>query len=217
MALSLRRRGGNGLEAWPGYVDALSTLLMVTIFVLLVFVLAEAFLSAALSGSNSTIASLRGEIAQLSSVLSLEKSKVASLNDELASMSTLLKSTKAKNASLSSELASANQAKARANAEMAAVNAKQAALMAALSDAKAQAAAARSRIAGLQAQIANAQGAPSLKDELASTRAKLAGQTQFSVQAVEQINLLNEQIAALRLQLRVIAAALDAAASKDKA
>ncbi|HET9147887.1 MAG TPA: OmpA family protein, partial [Acetobacteraceae bacterium] len=47
--------------------------------------------------------------------------------------------------------------------------------------------------------------------------AKLAGQTQFSVQAVEQINLLNEQIAALRLQLRVIAAALDAAASKDKA
>ena len=50
-----QRGGSNGLEAWPGYVDALSTLLMVTIFVLLVFVLAEAFLSSALTGSDNTI------------------------------------------------------------------------------------------------------------------------------------------------------------------
>ena len=42
MSRRRRRSGDNGLEAWPGYVDALSTLLMVTIFVLLVFVLAEA-------------------------------------------------------------------------------------------------------------------------------------------------------------------------------
>ena len=45
MPLTTRRRGDNGLSAWPGYVDALSTLLMVIIFVLLVFVLAQAFLS----------------------------------------------------------------------------------------------------------------------------------------------------------------------------
>ena len=38
--MSKKRGGSNGLDAWPGYVDALSTLLMVTIFVLLVFVLA---------------------------------------------------------------------------------------------------------------------------------------------------------------------------------
>ena len=42
MAARVRRHGGNGLDAWPGYVDALSTLLMVIIFVLLVFVLAQA-------------------------------------------------------------------------------------------------------------------------------------------------------------------------------
>jgi hypothetical protein len=40
-------RTGGGLEAWPGYVDALSTLLMVIIFVLLVFALAQGFLSVA--------------------------------------------------------------------------------------------------------------------------------------------------------------------------
>ena len=51
MAMRVRRNGGNGLDAWPGYVDALSTLLMVIIFVLLVFVLAQGFLSATLFNS----------------------------------------------------------------------------------------------------------------------------------------------------------------------
>ena len=49
MALRARRAGGNGLEAWPGYVDALSTLLMVVMFVLLVFVLAQALESVVLA------------------------------------------------------------------------------------------------------------------------------------------------------------------------
>ena len=55
MAGARRRREGNGLEAWPGYVDALSTLLMVIIFVLLVFVLAQGFLSVALSGRDKAL------------------------------------------------------------------------------------------------------------------------------------------------------------------
>ncbi|MGC8469033.1 MAG: peptidoglycan -binding protein, partial [Acetobacteraceae bacterium] len=68
MALPLRRRGENGLNPWPGYVDALSTLLMVIIFVLLVFVLAQAFLAAALSGSDKELARLNRQIAALSSM-----------------------------------------------------------------------------------------------------------------------------------------------------
>jgi chemotaxis protein MotB len=44
-----RSRGQGTLDAWPGYVDALSTLLMVIIFVLLVFALAQGFLSFSLS------------------------------------------------------------------------------------------------------------------------------------------------------------------------
>jgi chemotaxis protein MotB len=212
MALSSRRRGSNGLEAWPGYVDALSTLLMVTIFVLLVFVLAEAFMSAALSGSNNTIASLKGEIAQLSSVLSLQKSKVASLDEELASMAALARASKAHDAALTAALDHAAQAKTKADAAVAALTGKQSALEAALSDAKAQGASATSRIAGLQSAlaVANAGNAPSYK-------AQLAAQTQLSAEATRQIDLLNQQIAALRLQLGVIAAALDAETSKNKA
>ena len=55
MALRARRAGGNGLEAWPGYVDALSTLLMVVMFVLLVFVLAQALQSVVLSKRNDEL------------------------------------------------------------------------------------------------------------------------------------------------------------------
>jgi chemotaxis protein MotB len=85
-----RRNSGNGLDAWPGYVDALSTLLMVTIFVLLVFVLAEAFLSVALTGSDNTISQLKSQIAQLTESLSMQTAKTASLTQELAALNSQL-------------------------------------------------------------------------------------------------------------------------------
>jgi chemotaxis protein MotB len=55
MAIRARRAGGNGLEAWPGYVDALSTLLMVVMFVLLVFVLAQAMEAVVLAKRNDQL------------------------------------------------------------------------------------------------------------------------------------------------------------------
>ena len=84
MAARARRRGGNGLDAWPGYVDALSTLLMVIIFVLLVFVLAQAFLSVVLSGRNKALDQARQELAQITQALSLEKSQAAELRLSVA-------------------------------------------------------------------------------------------------------------------------------------
>ncbi|MCQ8279036.1 peptidoglycan -binding protein [Acetobacteraceae bacterium KSS8] len=85
-----RRRGarGNGLDAWPGYVDALSTLLMVIIFVLLVFVLAQAFLSAALTGRQTALDKLTREMNQLTQLLSMEKGKVNTLQLSVATLNT---------------------------------------------------------------------------------------------------------------------------------
>src|ERR1700722_9840208 len=92
MALPIRRRGDNGLSPWPGYVDALSTLLMVIIFVLLVFVLAQAFLSVVISGRDKQLDRVNRQLAEVSDMLSLERShgtdlqqSIAQLNRELAS------------------------------------------------------------------------------------------------------------------------------------
>ncbi|MDW8314081.1 MAG: peptidoglycan-binding protein [Rhodovarius sp.] len=64
---------GAGYQAWPGYVDALSSLLMLITFVLLAFVLAQGFLSAALASRDQALAQLRREVAALSASLALER------------------------------------------------------------------------------------------------------------------------------------------------
>ncbi len=108
MALSTRRRGAAtaGLEAWPGYVDALSTLLMVIIFVLLVFVLAQFFLSAALSGRSRALDQVTRQLADMTHMLSLEKGHEADLQQSIAQLSAQLASTQSDRETLSGELAS---------------------------------------------------------------------------------------------------------------
>jgi chemotaxis protein MotB len=212
--MSRRRGGSNGLEAWPGYVDALSTLLMVTIFVLLVFVLAEAFLSSALTGSDNTINQLRGQIAELSSALSLQQSDNASLTQELAALNGQLADVKAANASLTSELAAANAAQGADAANLRSLTGQ-------LSDAQAQAASATARIGMLQSQLAaqavsQANAPPSVQTQLTETQQKLQAAQNVSQSALAEVDLLNQQIAALRLQMAMLAQALDAAQAADK-
>ena len=204
--MSRKRSGSNGLEAWPGYVDALSTLLMVTIFVLLVFVLAEAFLSSALSGSDNTIAQLRDQIAQLTQSLSMETSKDTTLTQELSALNAQLASVQAANAGL-------NQQVSAGAATISGLQSQGKTLQAQLSDAQAQAAASAGRISALQAQMdaqaqAQASAGPGLQDQLAA-------QTKISHDAQAQVALLNQQIAAMRAQLAALAEALDAAQAAD--
>ncbi len=105
MAMRVRRNGGNGLDAWPGYVDALSTLLMVIIFVLLVFVLAQGFLSAALSGRNEALESARRELNELRGALSLEQTRSVELQDSVTRLKTDLDGSVVARASLAQQLA----------------------------------------------------------------------------------------------------------------
>ncbi len=78
MALRTRRGGSNnGLDAWPGYVDALSTLLMVVMFVLLVFVLAQAFQSVVLTQRND-------ELSTTNKALTFERERSLSLSGSVA-------------------------------------------------------------------------------------------------------------------------------------
>ena len=169
MARARRRIGGNGLEAWPGYVDALSTFLIVIMFILMVFVLAQAFLSSALSGRTDALEKVSRQLAQVSDMLSLERGRATGLR---------LAVTR-----LGAELDAATSARDR----LAAQN---------------------------QAQAASAMGAQAaLGADLAQARAQ--GQT-----ARTQLDLLSQQVEALRAQLAQVSAALDlsntASAGKDK-
>ncbi len=117
--MALRRRGGGGdaMNPWPGYVDALSTLLMVIIFVLLVFVLAQAFLSITLAGRNKELASLTSQVAQLSDMLSLEKGHEADLRLALSQIGQELAQTSTARDNLASQLASLQEENTKLAAE----------------------------------------------------------------------------------------------------
>lgn len=111
MALSRRRNDHQGAGAWPGYVDVLSTLLMVIVFVLAVFVLVQFFLANAISGRDKAIDALRSELAGLAEQLSLEKSNNARLRLDLGNLQATLNSVNAERDQLAAVL-SESQARA---------------------------------------------------------------------------------------------------------
>lgn len=84
------RRNRQSYDYWPGFVDALSTLLIVIIFLVLVFVLAQFFFAQALSGRDESLRKLNDQIAQLSDVLALERANNADLRLNLGLLTTQL-------------------------------------------------------------------------------------------------------------------------------
>src|ERR1700722_2782305 len=85
MALARNRRD-SGMNYWPGFVDALSTLLLGVIFLLTVFVVVQFYLTQEMSGKDTALNRLNAQIAQLTELLSLEKSGKSSAEDELAQL-----------------------------------------------------------------------------------------------------------------------------------
>lgn len=86
--MPLARRPRRPVDIWPGFVDALATVLMVMLFVLMVFVLAEFFLSHALSGSEQSNQRLSQELSALSEQLAMTKQANSDLLDDLSASRT---------------------------------------------------------------------------------------------------------------------------------
>ncbi len=86
MALSRSSRRDGGMNYWPGFVDALSTLVLSVIFLLTVFMVAQFFLSQEVAGKDTALARLNAQISRLSQLLSLEQTGKASLEDEVAQL-----------------------------------------------------------------------------------------------------------------------------------
>src|SRR5215218_3624959 len=85
MALARRSRERT-VDYWPGFVDALSTLILGIVFLLSVFVIVQFFLSQEISGKDTALARLNAQLTQLTEMLSLEKVGKANLEDTLASL-----------------------------------------------------------------------------------------------------------------------------------
>jgi chemotaxis protein MotB len=87
MALPGRRQRRLGIDIWPGFVDALSQLLIIIIFVVLIFTAAQFYLTRALSGSESRVDELSRKISELANQLSLAQKNENDLSVSLAQTS----------------------------------------------------------------------------------------------------------------------------------
>jgi chemotaxis protein MotB len=86
MALARSRRGDSGFNYWPGFVDALSTLVLSIVFLLSVFLVVQFFLSQEVTGKDKALQELNAKLAQLNDMLSLEKLGKIGLEDQLSQL-----------------------------------------------------------------------------------------------------------------------------------
>ena len=121
---------------WPGFVDALATLLMVIIFILMVFALIQANLAYRVSGQDATLGEMRQQLVSLSELLNIERRASADLAADLAQLQIQLETSETDRGTLAAQLA-AVQAKLRAtSSELTALGAKQAETEAAMTAAR---------------------------------------------------------------------------------
>ena len=90
---SSRSRSYNSASYWPGFVDALAALLVVVVFLIMVFALAQAFLSDAISGRDTVLEKLTAELEELGQMLSLERNTNAKLQLSVAQLTSELGSS----------------------------------------------------------------------------------------------------------------------------
>jgi chemotaxis protein MotB len=168
MALSRNRRRENRIDYWPGFVDALSTLLLAIIFLLSVFVLAQFLLSQEISGKDAVLNRLNLQISELTDLLALERSNRQDVEDNLANIQASLSETESERSRLQQLLAAGSGVNAEA------------------------------------------------QDRLGALSQELDQEKELSQRARSQVELLNQQISALRRQIAALEDALEVSESRDR-
>ena len=182
----LRPREGEGADHWPGFVDALATLLLVIIFLLAVFVVGQYALSQALTGRDEQLASLNARLTELAEQLNIAESENAQLNLRIGSLTEENEALSAANSQLtlsldaaetrlaevSEALADERELSREAQISMAMLNQQMLGLRQELATLNAALEAAEAREAELESQIVNL--GQRLNAALASQVARLA-------------------------------------------
>jgi chemotaxis protein MotB len=166
--MALARRSREGINYWPGFVDALSTLLLSVIFLLSVFAVVQFFLSQEVTGKDTALQRLNAQIAQLTELLSLEKTGKMTLEEQIAQ------------------------------------------LRAGLAGAEGERDRFRSMYEGLGSGAAAAQG------KTVELESALDSEKRITARALAQVEVLNQQINALRRQLAALESALDVSEKRDQ-
>lgn len=104
MAGTTRRSRTRDTNIWPGFVDALATLLMVIIFVLMIFIVAQFYLTQLLSGRDEALSRLQQQISELGELLALERETGAELRLNVAQLSSELQTSIASRDALSAQV-----------------------------------------------------------------------------------------------------------------
>jgi chemotaxis protein MotB len=168
MALARGRRQQYSTNYWPGFVDMLSTLLLVVIFLMSMFMITNYIITQASSGKDTMLSRLNRQLSELTELLALERSEKDSAEDNLAALqATLLDKDKETD-----------------------------------------------RLTGL---LGDASGlTENAKGRIEVLGTKLNDQRNITNDALAKVELLNQQLAALRLQLAVLNEALEASEAKDQ-
>lgn len=216
------RRQPRQSNTWPGFVDAFASLLMVLMFVLLVFFLAQIFLTHALSGRDAALEAMRSRVEELAELLSLERRISGDLRGNLAQLSADLQASLAARDGLAERARLARDRADTAEAGLAELERRLAAAGTAAATERRALAAQVERANDLAREVA---ALLALKDELEREVAALArraddAQSTLLVErraaesARAQIALLNQQLTALRDQIAALNEALGASERK---
>ncbi|WP_131196490.1 peptidoglycan -binding protein [Lichenihabitans psoromatis] len=121
MALGRARRVQRSIDYWPGFVDALTTMLLVIIFLLSVFMLSQYFMSREVTGKDTALTKLNRQIEELTSLLALERAGKSEAQASLASLNATLESSDKEKSRLQGLLATTTGSNAAADGRVAAI------------------------------------------------------------------------------------------------
>ncbi len=201
--MPLSRRRLRSVNIWPGFVDALTSLILALIFVFVVFVVAQFTLSEVLSGRDEALRRLNRQIEELAQMLDLERKASADLRQSVAQLSAELQSSILKRDTLSARLSELSTERDKLTQELQSAQTKTEEETKELAQLEQDVAVLRSLRQDLEAKVL--QGQQTLEAE-----------KQVSTEAQRQVELLNRQLLALREQLAAIEKALEVAETENK-
>ncbi len=118
--MGLSRRGREQSNIWAGFVDAVTTLLMVMMFVLTILTVAQSVLRDTINTQSTELSQLNDQVAQLADALGLERTKAAGLSDQVNSLNAELDAAKTKGDEQSALIATLNSQLTAKEGELAA-------------------------------------------------------------------------------------------------